>query len=371
MSDTSEPKTKTAKAPVRRIVLHERIGEMRAALIDRDRVVDLRIERWSDHDTRARWGQVYAGRIRKVARHLNGAFLDLGLPGEQAFCPLPREDGPYLAEGRLIAVRIVREAEPGEAKGPVVVPVDVEGSLPAGPGLIEDVTPWFGWPGEPVDADAEDIERIEAAIAAALSVEVPVPGGGTLAIEQTRALVAIDVDSGMRPAGAGDPVKFARALNLAAVHEVVRQVRLRGLGGLICVDFAGPRKRGDPELITKALHAAFDAERNGGVDAPKTEVLPVSRFGVAEIARQKRRTGLAARLCGPGGALSAETVALNGLGLLVDGLGKSRGKVVQLGLPPDALAWLEADSIGWRDAVADGVGGRYELVAAPALSVHW
>jgi ribonuclease G len=363
----------TPKPPVRRIVVHERIGEMRAALIDRDRVVDLRVERWSDHETRARWGQMYLARVRRVARHLNGAFLDLGLPGEQAFCPLPRDGDPNIAEGRLLVVKVVREADAqaGDSKGPVVVVFD-PAPLPADKiGLVEDVPPWFGWPGEAEEADQDDIDRIDAAIEAALSVEVPIPGGGTLAVEQTRAMVAIDVDSGMRPPGAGDPVKYARALNLAAVHEVVRQIRLRGLGGLICVDFAGPRKRGDPEMITKALHAAFDAERNGGVDAPKTEVLPVSRFGVAEIARQKRRTGLAARLCGAGGALSAETVALNGLGLLVDGLGKSRGKVVQLGLPADALAWLEADSIGWRDAVAETVGGRYELAATPTLSVHW
>jgi ribonuclease G len=351
------------KPPVRRIVVHERIGEMRAALIDRDRVVDLRVERWSDHETRARWGQMYLARVRRVARHLNGAFLDLGLPGEQAFCPLPRDGDPNIAEGRLLVVKVVREADAqaGDSKGPVVVVFD-----PAPPpadkiGLVEDVPPWFGWPDEAEEADQDDVDRIDAAIEAALSVEVPIPGGGTLAVEQTRAMVAIDVDSGMRPPGAGDPVKYARALNLAAVHEVVRQIRLRGLGGLICVDFAGPRKRGDPEMITKALHAAFDAERNGGVDAPKTEVLPVSRFGVAEIARQKRRASLVNRLCDTTGKPSAETIALQGLAQLTEALGRARGAVVTLTLPPAAHDWLQADTIGWREALSESVGGRFEL----------
>jgi ribonuclease G len=372
MKPPSKKSQNTApKESLRRIVLDERIGETRAALIDRDRVVDLRIERWSDKATRARWGQIYAGRVRKVARHLNGAFLDLGLPGDQAFSPFQRDSEITLAEGYLVPVRVVREAEPGEGKGPVLVPVDVDTPAPAGPGLLEDVPLWFGWPGEPVAATPDDIERIDAAIEAALSIEVPIPGGGTLAIEQTRAMVAIDVDSGLRPAGSGDPVKFARALNLAAVHEIVRQVRLRGLGGLICVDFAGPRKRGDTELITKTLHSAFDAEANGGVDAPKSEVLPVSRFGVAEIARQKRRTSLAARLCGPHGGLSAQTVALNGLAMLTNALGQSKGNVVTLSLPSPAMVWLEADHIGWRAALEQSVGGRYELKASPTVSVHW
>ena len=357
------------RVSTREILIHERIGELRAALLDRGRVVDLRLERWSDHDSRARWGQVLAGRVSHVEHRLAGAFIEIGA-AQPAFCPWGREKPELLRVGQAVAVRVVREAEPDSAadaqKGATVV---LEGEAPAGapcPSLLEDVPPWHGWPGEPREAEGEEIELIEAAFDAMLSVEAPIPGGGRLTIETTRALTAIDVDAAGRQSGGRDPARFARDLNLAAVPEIVRQLRLRSIGGLVCVDFTGPRRRGDAEALTKALVAAFDAEANGGVAAPKTEVLPVSRFGIAEIARQKRRPPLRARLVGPDGQPSAETVALEGLWKLQQALGRARGRTVVLAAPPQALAWLAADSIGWRAEIAGSVGGTHVLEAAPA-----
>lgn len=355
---------------VREIVVHERIGELRAALFDRDRIVDLRLERWSDHETRVRWGQRFTGRVLGVDPRLQGAFVDLGAGGLPAFCPFGRERPEALRDGQAVRVRCVREADPVNEpdKGPVVV---LEGAAAAGSdiGLAEDVPPWAGWPGEPREASPEEAERIDAAVEAVLSPDVPVPGGGRLTIETTRALVAIDVDSHGRAGGGGDAARFARALNLAAVPEIVRQVRLRGLAGLICVDFAGPRKKGDPEAVFRALASAFDAERNGGVEAPKTEVLALSKFGIAEIARQKRRPPLAARLLGPDGRPSGETLALDGLALLARDLMAARGRTVTLSAPPAAHAFLLADAIGWRDEIAGRIGGLYRLAPPdPALA---
>jgi ribonuclease G len=306
-----------------------------------------------------------------VEHRLAGAFIAIGA-AEPAFCPWGREKPELLRVGQGVLVRVVREAETvgarDDAKGATVV---LEGEAPSGvaiPSLVEDVPPWHGWPGEPVEADGDAIALIDAAVEAVLSPEAAIPGGGRLTIETTRALTAIDVDAGSRQTGGRDPAKFARDLNLAAVPEIVRQLRLRAIGGLVCVDFTGPRRRGDAEALTKALVSAFDAETNGGVAAPKTEVLPVSRFGIAEIARQKRRPTLASRLLGPDGRPGAETLALDGLWHLQQALGRARGRTVVLKAPPPVLAWLEADSIGWRAELAGSVGGTYVLEAAPATA---
>jgi ribonuclease G len=350
--------TATPKSPTREIVIHERIGELRAALFDRGRIVELRLERWSTHASRVRWGQVYAGRITGLDTRLGGAFVDLGV-GEPAFAPFPRERDTDLHEGLGMAVRVVREAEGG--KGPTVA---FEGPLAKNtpcPSLITDVPPWHGWPGDAREADEDEIERIDAAFDAALSLEVPIPDGGRLTIERTRALTAIDVDSAGRATGGSDAARFARGLNLAAVPEVVRQIRLRGLGGLICVDFTGPRKKGDTEALTKALTSAFDAEKNGGVAAPKTDVLPVSRFGIAEIARQKRRQALADICLDHLGNPTGETVAIEGIARLAHELTYAKGREVTLFAPASALAFLEADTIGWREEIATAVGGVYKL----------
>lgn len=352
--------SQNSRPPVREILIHERIGELRAALIDRDRIVDLRLERWSTHEARARWGQTYAARVTALDTRLGGAFLDLGV-GEPAFAPFGRERDPDMRVGAGLHVRVVREAEGG--KGPTVVS---EGLAPAGPcpALIQDVPPWHGWPGEPREAEGDEIDRLDAAFEAALVPEVAIPGGGVLTIERTRALTAIDVDSANRETGGSDPARFARSLNLAAVPEIVRQIRLRGLAGLICVDFTGPRRKGDPEALTKALISAFDAEKNGGVAAPKTEVLPVSRLGIAEIARQKRRPALADICLDRSGQPTGETLAIDGIARLAEALRTAKGRHVTLIAPQAALAFLQADPICWQQEVADTIGGAYRLEAA-------
>ena len=345
------------KPPTREIVIHERIGELRAALFDRDRIVELRLERWSTHENRVRWGQIYAGRVTAIDGRIGGAFIDLGV-GEPAFAPFGREREAELRVGAGVAVRVVREAEGG--KGPALA---YEGLAPQGPcpRLLEDATPWQGWPGEPREADEDEIDRIDAAFDAALQTEVPIAGGGRLTIERTRALTAVDVDSANRETGGSDPARFARGLNLAAVPELVRQIRLRGLGGLICVDFTGPRRKSDAEALTKALISAFDAEKNGGVAAPKTEVLPVSRFGIAEIARQKRRQALADICLDATGQPTAETLAIEGINRLAAALNGAKGRAVTLYAPAAPLAFLEADPIGWRQDIADTIGGQFHL----------
>src|SRR5262249_9597891 len=111
------------------------IGETREALVRGGRAVALRIARWSDEGRRARWGEVYCGRVRGVDRRRRGAFVELGLKGDQGFLPLD-SDGPArrsgakqnkdqvdLREGQGIIVSVEREAARG--KNPVCALLEI------------------------------------------------------------------------------------------------------------------------------------------------------------------------------------------------------------------------------------------------------
>ena len=88
------------------------IGETRYALAREGAPIALVITRWSQVGRRARWGETYVGRVRKVERALRGAFLDLGLAAEQGFLPLDgagaaslgREDKRAVREGETVAM---------------------------------------------------------------------------------------------------------------------------------------------------------------------------------------------------------------------------------------------------------------------------
>lgn len=343
----------------REIVVDERIGETRAVLLDRDRILEIRVERWSDRATRAAWGQSFMGRVRAIDGRIGGAFVDLGI-GPEGFLPFGRDRAPQVNEGAAIEVRVVREAM-GD-KGPALTLIG-EGEGKPVPRALDEAEAWAGWDGDIRAAEEEEVATIDEALEAALSPYARIMGGGRLIIEQTAALTAIDVDAADRHQS-GDPARFAHVLNMAAAHTAVRQIRRRGLGGLIVIDFTGPRRRGDTDALTAAIKQEFDAERASGIDAPKTEMLPVSRFGLCEIARQKRRRTLGEVLLAPNGQPTAETVALNGLARLEKVMLDAKGRVAKLELAPEALAWLQSDTIGWREALAERAGGRFEIGAA-------
>ncbi len=134
---------------------------------------------------------------------------------------------------------------------------------------------------------------IEAAILAALAPEVALPSGGRLIIEPTRALVAIDVDSGTDGAEGGRG-RTARRVDLEAAVEIACQLRLRAIGGLIVVDFLKLDSRADRDAVI----AAFDAAR--AEDPTPTRHGGFSPLGLVEIARARNRPSLAEMLLQPG-----------------------------------------------------------------------
>lgn len=113
---------------------------------------------------------------------------------------------------------------------------------------------------------------------------VELPSGGSIVIEQTEALTAVDVNSG-RLVGES-PEEAAFRTNLEACEEIGRQLRLRDIGGVIVVDFIDVREGDHRRDIERAIKEAVRRDRS------QTTVLRMSRFGLVEMARQKIRPGV-------------------------------------------------------------------------------
>ncbi|MEM8756256.1 MAG: Rne/Rng family ribonuclease [Planctomycetota bacterium] len=114
------------------------------------------------------------------------------------------------------------------------------------------------------------------------SREVPLPSGGRLVIDETEALVAIDVNSG-KSRKAKDAESNAFNTNMEAVDEICRQMKLRELGGLVINDLIDMNQAKN----RKAIEARFKERLKN--DRAKSTVLPISEFGILELTRQRMR----------------------------------------------------------------------------------
>jgi len=114
--------------------------------------------------------------------------------------------------------------------------------------------------------------------------KVPLPSGGALALDQTEALVAIDVNSGKTT---GDNVEdMAFKTNMEAAEEAARQLRLRDLAGLVVIDFIDMKKEGNNRAVMERLVECLEE------DKARMEVGKINRFGVLVMTRQRLRPSL-------------------------------------------------------------------------------
>jgi ribonuclease E len=138
---------------------------------------------------------------------------------------------------------------------------------------------------------------------------IDLPSGGYLIIDQTEALVSIDINSGK--VKTSDIEETALKTNLEAATEIARQLKLRDLGGLIVADFIDMRDRENNRKVEQAFREAFDT------DKAKTKFTRISEFGLMELSRQRLKTAImrgsfhACDHCGGTGKLrSVESSAL-------------------------------------------------------------
>lgn len=169
---------------------------------------------------------------------------------------------------------------------------------------------------------------------------VPLPSGGSIVINPTEALVAIDVNSGRT----GKDKNFEDAIflaNMEAAEELSRQLRLRDLGGLIVVDFIDMR---DAKHIREVEKKVRDCMKR---DKAKVDFSKISKFGLMQISRQKMAAPISMvsyRLCphcqGRGMVRSVETQALVHLRHIQTGISRKQVKRVQCRLPMEVAQYI-------------------------------
>jgi ribonuclease G len=133
---------------------------------------------------------------------------------------------------------------------------------------------------------------IEEQIQAALKSKVWLKSGGYLVINPTEALVAIDVNTG-RFVGQRNLEETVLQTNLEAVQEIVRQIRLRDLGGIIVIDLIDMTEAAHREQVFAALEGEIRKDR------AKTKLLSISEFGLVEVTRKRSRSNLERLLTQP------------------------------------------------------------------------
>jgi len=155
--------------------------------------------------------------------------------------------------------------------------------------------------------------RVEDALSAIHSPVVPLKSGGYLVINQTEALVAIDVNSG-RSTKERNIEATALKTNCEAAQEAARQLRLRDLAGLVVIDFIDMDEPKNNRTVEKILKDALDQDR------ARIQMGKISGFGLMELSRQRRRSGVlegTTHVCehcqGSGRVRSTESSALQAL----------------------------------------------------------
>lgn len=210
--------------------------------------------------------------------------------------------------------------------------------------------------------------RIETQIDRIYERTAPLPGGGSIVIDQTEALTAIDVNSG-RATRTADHDESIFNINCEAAHEVARQLRLRDIGGLVVVDFIDMRFRKHQNKLEKVMRDAM------GPDKARYSVGRISPNGLLEINRQRIKQALRLRTHRPcptcQGAASIPTPDFAALRILTriearasTGLMKS----VLFALHPEIADALQNGHRKELNAIENDYGVSLQIVSAAGLA---
>ena len=130
---------------------------------------------------------------------------------------------------------------------------------------------------------------LERQLHEAFARQVPLKSGGYLVIDETEALIAVDVNTGHYK-GTGSQEDAILEVNLEAVEEVARQLRLRNIGGLVILDLIDMKSRKHQQQVVKALKTALKR------DHARTNVLNISELGLLEMSRQRQEESILSML---------------------------------------------------------------------------
>ncbi|MDG0965285.1 MAG: Rne/Rng family ribonuclease [Opitutales bacterium] len=123
--------------------------------------------------------------------------------------------------------------------------------------------------------------NVERQIEQTFMRRVLLPSGGEIVMEETEALVSIDVNTGSHKGDRKDGKNFILQANIEAAAEVCRQMRLRNLGGLVIIDFIDMKNKGDQRKVFQKMKSSM------ADDKAKHNILPISQLGIMQITRQR------------------------------------------------------------------------------------
>ncbi len=209
--------------------------------------------------------------------------------------------------------------------------------------------------------------QIESQIESAYRHRVSLPSGGSVVIERTEALVAIDVNSGRSTAGA-DIEETALSTNMEAVIEASRQLRLRDIGGLIVLDLIDMASSRHRRRVEQAMEEALTNDR------ARTQVQRISRFGLLEMTRERlgasleeTSTQLCPRCSGQGRIRDVPSTALSILRLSEEQALKRESSMVRARVPLEVASFLLNEKRSDLAEIEQATGTHLVIIPTPHL----
>jgi len=200
--------------------------------------------------------------------------------------------------------------------------------------------------------------------------QVPLPQGGSIVIDQTEALVAIDVNSG-RYVREASIEETAYKTNLAAAEEIARQLRLRDLGGVMVIDFIDMEEEKHQRDVEQALWNGLRRDR------ARVKMLRMSKFGIVEMTRQRVRESLQRThyencpyCLGTGRIKTAESVGLDAFRRIRTHLKAKGVGTLQVSLSPKVADYLQNEKRSDLARLEADSQVHIEILAVPDMSVE-
>ena len=193
-------------------------------------------------------------------------------------------------------------------------------------------------PAAPEGPDVFAVHRIDEQLAKAMDRKVWLPSGGTLVIDRTEAMTVVDVNTGKFTGSGGNLEETVTRNNLESAEEIVRQLRLRDIGGIVVIDFIDMVLESNRDLVLRRLTEALARDRT------RHQVSEVTSLGLVQLTRKRLGTGLVE-------AFSTACPHCGGRGIL---------------LHADPVE--SAPTTGRKDQVAGGASGRARRAATSRRS---
>ena len=211
---------------------------------------------------------------------------------------------------------------------------------------------------------------VEKEIEKALHRKIWLKSGGYIVIDRTEALTVIDVNTG-KFVGKTDLATTIFRTNMEAVGEIVRQITLRDIGGIILADFIDMENEGHRKQVLAALHEAARRDRS------KFHIIDLTQLGLVEITRKRVHQDLEEVMrmpcpyCeGRGRVLSVETMGLRVRREVRKALANARESAVLVDVHPDVAAFLSREGEGWIRQLEQQTGRRLRIRAREGMHIE-